>query len=211
MRSANFYDKFGVVELTSKLKVLLKKQVNYAKVITMEEIATLGGGCYWCLEAFYQRVKGVKKVISGYSGGQLENPTTELVYGGGTGHAEVVQVIFDPEIISYKEIIEIFFVMHDPTTLNRQGHDVGDEYRSIILYRNESQQKTALDAAKIFAADLYKDPVVTQIEKFEIFWPADEYMQDYYNKQPNAGYCKIVIDPKIQKLRQKFSAKLRSS
>lgn len=173
------------------------------------ETATLGGGCYWCLEAFYQRIKGVEQIVSGYSAGHVPNPSAERVYRGDTGHAEVVQLTFDPKIISYRDVLEIFFVMHDPTTVNRQGNDVGDEYRSIILYHDEEQKKTAEDMAKNFAQPLYKDPVVTQIVPFEKFWPADEYMQDYYNKNPNAGYCLVVIDPKIQKLRKKFAARLK--
>lgn len=173
------------------------------------QLATLGGGCYWCLEAFYQRVRGVETVVSGYSGGRVDNPTTERVYRGDTGHAEVVQVAFDPDTISYREILEIFFVMHDPTTVDRQGHDVGDEYRSIILYHDEDQQIIAEEMAKGFASDLYPNPVVTQIVPLETFWPADGYMQDFYNQNPNQGYCVAVIDPKIQKLRQKFAAKLK--
>ncbi|HEX4774790.1 MAG TPA: peptide-methionine (S)-S-oxide reductase MsrA [Candidatus Saccharimonadales bacterium] len=173
------------------------------------ETATLGGGCYWCLEAFYQRVVGIESVTSGYSGGHVANPTPEQVYRGDTGHAEVVQLKFDPSVISYHEILEIFYVMHDPTTLNRQDHDVGEEYRSIILYHNDEQERIAEETTKTFAADLYKDPIVTQIEPFTKFWPAEEYMQDYYNKNPTAGYCLVVIDPKIRKLRQKFSAKLK--
>ncbi|HSX45451.1 MAG TPA: peptide-methionine (S)-S-oxide reductase MsrA [Candidatus Saccharimonadia bacterium] len=173
------------------------------------ETATLGGGCYWCLEAFYQRINGIEKVTSGYSGGHVDNPTPERVYDGDTGHAEVVQLEFDPSVISYKEILEIFFVMHDPTTLNRQGNDVGDEYRSIIFYHDEEQKKLAEDAIKNFAPSLWKDPVVTQLEPFTKFWITDESMQDYYNRNPSAGYCTVIIDPKIQKLRRKFAAKLK--
>lgn len=173
------------------------------------EIAVLGGGCYWCLEAFYQRVNGVLNVVSGYSGGHVDNPTAERVYQGDTGHAEVVQVTFDPGLIRYREILEIFFVMHDPTTLNRQGNDVGDEYRSVIFYTTDEQRQLAEDMTESFAAPLYKDPIVTQIEPLQTFWPADAYMQNYYNNNPNQGYCMVVIDPKIQKLRQKFAAKLK--
>ncbi len=175
------------------------------------ELVTLGGGCYWCLEAFYQRVNGVEKVISGYSGGHVANPTTERVYRGDTGHAEVVQLTFDPSVISYSELLEIFYVMHDPTTLNRQGNDVGDEYRSVILYHTDKQQQTAERITRDFAAPLWPDPIVTQIEPLDTFWPADEYMQDYYNKNRSAGYCQFIIDPKIQKLRQKFAEKLKSN
>jgi peptide-methionine (S)-S-oxide reductase len=174
------------------------------------QTATLGGGSYWCLEAFYQRIKGINNVMSGYSGGHQEQPTSEQVYAGGTGHAEVIQLDFNPQEISYKEILEIFFVMHDPTALNRQGHDIGEHYRSIILYHDDAQEQIAKEMRQDFAAKLYKYPIVTQVVKFEKFWPADEYMQDYYNKNPNAGYCQSVIDPKIQKLRQKFAAKLKA-
>jgi peptide-methionine (S)-S-oxide reductase len=173
------------------------------------EVAVLGGGCYWCLEAFYQRVIGVDTVVSGYSGGRVDNPTSERVYKGDTHHAEVVEISFDPSVITYRELLEIFFVMHDPTTLDRQGHDVGDEYRSIILYASDNQKMVAEDMAVSFAAPLYPDPVITEIVPLVKFWPADAYMQDYYNKNPNQGYCMIVIDPKIQKLRQKFASKLK--
>lgn len=173
------------------------------------EIATLGGGCYWCLEAFYQRVKGVINVESGYSAGTTENPTAREVYKGTTGHAEVVQITFNPALISYTEILEIFFVMHDPTTLNRQGNDVGDEYRSIILYHSDTQKNTAQEMISSFATKLYKDPVVTELLPFEKFWPAEANMQNFYNQNPTNGYCMMVIDPKIQKLRQKFAAKLQ--
>lgn len=173
----------------------------------MGELATLGGGCYWCLEAFYQRIKGVKKVVSGYSGGHLASPTADDVYAGGTGHAEVVQLEFDPSVITYKEILEIFFVMHDPTTPNRQGNDVGEHYRSVIFYHDDEQRKAASDMKSGFAAGLWPDPIVTQIEPFKKFWPAADYMQNYYNTNPSAGYCMVIIDPKIQKLRQKFAEK----
>ena len=175
----------------------------------MSELATLGGGCYWCLEAFYQRIEGIEKVVSGYSGGTKEHPTVDEVYAGGTGHAEVVQLTFDPAIITYHDILEIFFVMHDPTTLNRQGNDVGEIYRSIILYHDDEQKRTAEDMIANFAPTIYKDPVVTQLQPYEAFWPAEEYMQDYFNRNPNAGYCLVVIDPKIQKLRQKFATRLK--
>lgn len=174
------------------------------------ELATLGGGCYWCLEAFYQRVKGIDRVISGYSGGHLEKPTSQQVYAGHTGHAEVVQLEFDPAIISYEEILEIFYVMHDPTTVNRQGNDVGEHYRSVIFYHDDSQKQIAERVTREFAASLWQEPIVTQIEPFKKFWPAGEEMQNYYNKNPYAGYCQVVIEPKIQKLRQKFAAKLKA-
>jgi peptide-methionine (S)-S-oxide reductase len=175
----------------------------------MLSVATLGGGCYWCLEAFYQRVLGVDSVVSGYSGGHIDHPTPERVYQGDSGHAEAVQISFDAQVISYQELLEIFYVMHDPTTLNRQGYDVGDEYRSVIFYHDDSQKKIADSVTKNYASKLWHDPIVTQIIKFEKFWPTDESNQNFYNNNPNAGYCQIIIDPKIQKLRQKFASKLK--
>ncbi len=175
----------------------------------MEQRATLGGGCYWCLEAIYQRVSGVIAVESGYSGGHFDNPHAEDVYTGTTGHAEVIQITFDSKVISYKELLEIFFVMHDPTTLNRQGNDVGDWYRSAIFYHNDEQKQIAFGMRDTYAKNLWSDPVVTQIEQLTKFWPAGEEAKDYYNRNPYAGYCLAVIDPKILKLRQKFAAKLK--
>lgn len=175
----------------------------------MTEQATLGGGCYWCLEAIYQRVGGVGSVVSGYSGGDFEHPTSADVYAGSTGHAEVVHVTFDPAVISYREILEIFFTMHDPTTLNRQGYDTGEIYRSVIFYHSDEQKKIAQDMMQGFAAELWDDPVVTELKAFDKFWPADESMQDYFNNNPNAGYCMAIINPKVIKLRQKFAAKLK--
>lgn len=189
--------------------VISSIRITNGVIIDIMEQATLGGGCYWCLDAFYRRVKGVTLVVAGYSGGHVDNPTPELVYQGTTGHAEVVQLTFDPKVISYREILEIFYVMHDPTTLNRQGYDVGDEYRSVIFYHNEEQKKTAEEVTKDYAAKLWSDPIVTKIVPYEKFWPSDESNQDFYSKYPNAGYCQIIIDPKIQKLRQKFASKLK--
>ncbi len=176
----------------------------------MTKLATLGGGCFWCLEAFYQRVRGVESVTSGYSGGHVDNPTAERVYAGDTGHAEVVQLSFDPGIISYREILEIFYVMHDPTTLNRQGPDVGDEYRSVIFYHDAAQKRVAETVTRTFAAKLWHDPIVTQIVALEKSWPAEDYNQNFYNNNSGAGYCQVIIDPKIQKLRQRFAAKLKT-
>jgi peptide-methionine (S)-S-oxide reductase len=175
----------------------------------MTQQATLGGGCYWCLEAVYQRLKGVETVESGYSGGHLDNPTVDDVYRGDTGHAEVVQITFDPAVITYRQLLEIFFAFHDPTTLNRQGNDVGEWYRSVIFYHDVEQRKTAEDMIQNFVPTLWKDPVVTQLEPLTKFWKADEYMQDYYNKNPAAGYCQFIIDPKIKKLRAKYAAMLK--
>lgn len=177
----------------------------------MTELATLGGGCYWCLEAIYKRVRGVESVLSGYSGGHVQNPKIMQVYAGDTGHAEVVQVTFDPAVITYREILEIFFTMHDPTTLNRQDYDVGEIYRSIILYHSDEQKSVAEDMLQGFAANLWDDPIVTQLVAFDKFWPATSDMQNFYENNPYAGYCRVIINPKVQKLRQKFAAKLKST
>jgi len=175
----------------------------------MKQIATLGGGCYWCLEAFYVRLKGVDSVVSGYSGGHVENPTAHRVYEGDTGHAEVVQITFDDSVITYRQLLDIFFVMHDPTTLNRQGNDVGEWYRSVIFYHDSDQKDVAEDIIKNYAPTLWKDPIVTELKALTKFWPAEESMQNFYENNPNYGYCQIVIDPKIQKLRQKFAKLLK--
>lgn len=177
----------------------------------MNECATLGGGCYWCLDAFYRRVQGVELVVSGFAGGHVTNPTYEEVCTGTTDHAEVVQLRFNSKIISYREILEIFFAMHDPTTLNRQGNDVGEQYRSIIFYHNDTQKTIAQDMIQHVAPTLYKDPIVTQLKPFTVFYPGPDYHQDFYTQNPSQGYCTMVIDPKIQKLRQKFASKLRTS
>lgn len=170
--------------------------------------ATFGGGCYWCLEAYFKLVRGVSKVTSGYSGGELDNPTAEQVYAGGSGHAEVVQLDFDPKEITYDKLLEIFFVMHNPTTLNRQGNDVGEIYRSVIYY-HDSKQKSAAEKALKNAQEFWEDPIVTEIKPFSIFWAADEYMQDYFAKNPTAAYCQIIINPKVAKLRKKYSELLK--
>ena len=165
------------------------------------EKATFGGGCFWCLEAVFNRVDGVIKVESGYAGGETENPTYQEVCGGETGHAEVIQIEFQPGKISYKELLEIFWQAHDPTTLNRQGADVGTQYRSIIITHNEGQ-KIIADSSKILwdNYDLYKDSIITDIVTQQEFYPAEKYHQDYYQNNKLAGYCRLVISPKIKKL-----------
>jgi peptide-methionine (S)-S-oxide reductase len=174
-------------------------------------LVTLGGGCFWCLEAFYSRVHGVSLVTSGYSGGYIKHPTAEQVYRGNTGHAEVIQFVFDSKVISYRKLLEIFYVMHDPTTLNAQGNDVGEEYRSIIFYHSNSQKTVAEDVTKNFAAVQYENPVVTQIVPFQKFWPAEEYNQNFYDRNPNTGYCQAIITPKLAKLRREFAKLLVSN
>jgi peptide-methionine (S)-S-oxide reductase len=163
--------------------------------------AVLGGGCFWCLEAVYKRYDGVKSVVSGYAGGSKPDPTYEEVSMGSTGHAEVVQVEFDPAVLDYERILEIFWKAHDPTSLNRQGADAGTQYRSIILYHDEAQKTAAQNSMKALAASkTYKGRVVTEIKPLTVFYPAEEYHQDYYDRNPYAGYCAVVISPKLKKL-----------
>ena len=169
------------------------------------ETATFANGCFWCTEAVFKRVKGVESVMSGYSGGKIENPTYEQVSSESTGHAESIQVTFDPKIISYQTILDVFFVTHDPTTLNRQGNDVGTQYRSAIFYHNEGQKKLAEQVIeKLEKSGKYKDPIVTKIEKFTKFYPAEDYHKDYYDEHRSAPYCMVIIDPKVRKLLEKF-------
>ena len=163
------------------------------------ETAIIGGGCFWCTEAVFERIKGVKEVISGYAGGKVLNPTYRQICTGTTGHAEVIKIIFDPKDISFKEILELFGDAHDPTTLNRQGADEGTQYRSTIMFLNDSQQKTAMEWKSKLSEKLV-DPVVTEIVKAPVFYDAEEYHQDYYRKNPNQGYCNFVIRPKLKKL-----------
>ncbi|WP_319560236.1 peptide-methionine (S)-S-oxide reductase MsrA [Marispirochaeta sp.] len=166
---------------------------------TDQATVVIGGGCFWCVEAVYERIEGITSAVSGYAGGTVENPTYKQVTTGTTGHAEVVKLTFDPERISYREILDIFFTAHDPTTVNRQGADVGPQYRSIILYLDEAQRRTA-EEARAAAAKNYEKPVVTQIVPLETFYEAEEYHQDYYDNNPFAGYCSYVIQPKLRKL-----------
>lgn len=176
------------------------------------EVATLGGGCFWCLDAIYRDVEGVDRVVSGYSGGHVANPTYEQVCGKRTGHAEVVQVWYDPSIITYDDILYIFWRIHDPTTLNRQGNDVGPQYRSIILYHDEAQKAAAeRTRAEAEAAGVWPDPIVTEIVPFEVFYEAEGYHQDYFNNNPNQPYCVYVVDPKVKKFRKSFQDKLKQA
>ncbi len=165
----------------------------------------LGGGCFWCIEAILNELKGVEKVESGYSGGNLKNPTYEEVCSGKTGHAEVVKITFDPEIISYEKLVEIFFHIHDPTTLNRQGNDVGTQYRSVIFYNSDEQKKSAEDVIKkISDSGLWDDPIVTDVTALDVYYPAEDYHQDYYNNNKEKSYCSIVIAPKIAKFYEEY-------
>ncbi len=167
------------------------------------EQATLGGGCFWCLEAVYENVKGVDDVVSGYAGGKRERPTYEQVCSGGTGHAEVVQITFDPDIVSYEELLAIFWKIHDPTTLNRQGADVGTQYRSVIFYHDERQREIATKSRER-AQEHFSAPIVTEISPLPRFWPAEEYHQDYFRRNPYQGYCRAVVSPKVEKFKKEF-------
>jgi peptide-methionine (S)-S-oxide reductase len=173
------------------------------------ETATFGSGCFWCTEAVFQQLKGVSSVVSGYSGGHVENPTYQQVCTGRTGHAEVCQIQFDPEQISYEELLEVFFNTHDPTTLNRQGNDVGTQYRSVIFYHSEEQRKTAERImAELDDSEAWKNPIVTEIVPFEEFYKAEDYHQNYYRNNPNEGYCRVIIAPKLNKFEKVFKLKL---
>lgn len=175
------------------------------------EVATLGGGCFWCLEAVYLELKGIEKVESGYAGGTVANPSYEDVCAGTTGHAEVVQLTFDPSVISFKDILEVFFTIHDPTTLNRQGHDVGTQYRSIILYHAPEQRAIAEQTiAELSKAGIWRNPIVTRIQPFTAFYPAEAYHQTYFERNPFQPYCQVVVAPKVAKARKKFLARLKA-
>jgi peptide-methionine (S)-S-oxide reductase len=174
------------------------------------ETATLGGGCFWCTEAVFLELKGVEKVESGYAGGTVPNPTYEQVCDGDTGHAEVIRVTFDPNVISYRKLLEIFFTIHDPTTLNRQGADVGDQYRSVVLYHDEKQKKIAEEVVQeIDASKIWDKPLVTQLVPLKEFYPAEEYHRQYFARNPRQGYCTIVIAPKVLKFRKKYASMLK--
>lgn len=177
----------------------------------MEETIVLGGGCFWCIEAVLADLKGVEEIESGYAGGSVANPTYEQVCSGQTGHAEVVKVTFNPQIISLHDLLTIFFTLHDPTTLNRQGADVGEQYRSVIFYKDEKQRQVAEQVmTEIEAQAIWEDPLVTRLEPLEKFYPAEEYHQRYYARNASQGYCQIVIAPKVAKLRKLFNEKLQA-
>jgi peptide-methionine (S)-S-oxide reductase len=175
-----------------------------------KEVATLAGGCFWCLEAVYEQLAGVEKVESGYSGGSVPKPTYRQVSAGTTGHAEVVQLTFDPTEISFRELLEVFFTIHDPTTLNRQGADVGPQYRSAIFYHDQKQKETAEQVLReIGAAGIWDDPIVTEVAPFRAFYKAEDYHQEYYRNNLSQPYCQIVIAPKVAKFRRKYLDRLK--
>ena len=171
------------------------------------ETATLGGGCFWCLDAVFRQLRGVESVVSGYSGGPQPNPSYEAVCTGRTGHAEVVRVVFDPAVLSYRELLQVFFAIHDPTTLNRQGADVGTQYRSVIFHHSPEQQAAAEETIAALAGE-YDAPIVTELEAAPPFFPAEDYHQDYYALHPRQGYCQAVIAPKVAKFRRYFADRI---
>lgn len=174
------------------------------------ETATLGGGCFWCLDAVYRELRGVKEVVSGYAGGHVPNPSYEAVCGKKTGHAEVVRITFDPAEVSYADLLRVFFTIHDPTTKDRQGNDVGPQYRSIILHESEAQRETARQVmAEIEAARIWHAPLVTELVPLEQFWPGEAEHQDYFSRTPWNPYCQVIIAPKVRKFRKSFSDRLR--
>ena len=176
----------------------------------MREIATLAGGCFWCLEAVYDRMKGVESVESGYIGGKAPNPSYQAVCTSHTGHAEAVQITFDPKVVSFRELLEVFFAIHDPTTLNRQGHDVGTQYRSAIFYHSPDQKAVAEDVIAALTKDqVFDDPIVTEVVPAGPFYVAEDYHQEYFARNPEQGYCVAVVSPKVAKLRQKFAEKMK--
>jgi peptide-methionine (S)-S-oxide reductase len=176
------------------------------------ETATLGGGCFWCTEAVFDRLRGVADVVSGYAGGKLAKPDYQAVCGGGSGHAEVVQLRFDPALISYRELLEIFFAIHDPTTLNRQGDDIGTQYRSVIFTHSDEQAQTARQVIdELTAAAAFARPIVTAVLPAATFWPAEDYHQEYFARNPRQPYCQVVVGPKVAKFRDKFRDRLKDS
>ena len=174
------------------------------------EIATLGAGCFWCVEAVFLEIDGVEKVVSGYTGGSIKNPTYREICTGKTGHAEVIRVFYDTSKINFEEILKIFWHSHDPTTLNRQGNDVGTQYRSAIFYHDE-QQKVIAEKSKVLtdSSDLWRDPIVTEISPLDVFYEAEDYHQDYYNQNPHQPYCSFIIGPKVAKVRKEFADRLK--
>ena len=187
----------------------MKNENNFRKHVNGRfEIATLAGGCFWCLEAIYNEVKGIIRVVPGYSGGNIANPSYEQVCTGTTGHAEVVQITFDPEQISFETILNIFFAIHDPTTLNRQGPDTGTQYRSAIFYHNNTQKRIAEQLIKTLnESDTWNAPIVTEVTPLQVFYEAEEYHKDYFKRNPEQGYCQVIISPKLAKFRKQYLGK----
>ncbi len=184
-------------------------RASYLRMPT-SEIAYLGGGCFWCVEAAIKQINGVESVRSGYMGGHVANPSYQQVCSGKTGHVEVAEVTFDPAVVSYSDLLHVFFTLHDPTTLNRQGNDVGEQYRSVIFYRDEAQKKTAEEViAELTREKIFDKPIVTAVEPAATFWVAEDYHQDYFANNPHQPYCMFVVAPKVKKIREKYAQRLK--
>jgi peptide-methionine (S)-S-oxide reductase len=179
--------------------------------MSQTQTATLAGGCFWCLEAVFDNLQGVTDVVSGYAGGTTVNPTYQQVCTGTSGHAEVVQIQFDPDVLSFRDLLEVFFSIHDPTTLNRQGADVGEQYRSVIFYHTQDQKNTAeMVIYELTEEKIWSDPVVTVVAPLTVFYPAEDYHQEYFANNPEQGYCRMVVSPKVAKFRKKFASRLKA-
>lgn len=203
MKSVKFAGLLVIVLVIESFMIKMKTGNN-------EMVATFGTGCFWCTEAVFERLEGVTEVVSGYSGGSVKNPSYKEVCTGNTGHAEVCQIHYDPEVISYGELLDVFWHIHDPTTLNRQGNDVGTQYRSAIFYHNQEQKKVAEASLKeVQSSGLFKHPVVTEITEFKNFYKAEDYHQDYFEHNPNQPYCTFVVKPKVQKFTARYQDKLK--
>lgn len=200
-----------MISIHSELKSSTTNDKNMENGEIKSKTAVFAGGCFWCTEAIFSQLKGVQKVVSGYSGGKVANPTYREVCTGNTGHAECTQITYDPEQISFAELLEVFWMTHDPTTLNRQGADSGTQYRSAIFYTDDDQKQVALAyKAKLEKERIWNAPIVTEITKFDKFYPAEDYHQEYYQNNPDQGYCRIVITPKIEKFKKIFADRLKS-
>lgn len=188
----------------------MPQEVSRMMRTSRPEVATLAGGCFWCLEAVFDELEGVQDVVSGYAGGSVPHPSYKQVCNGDTGHAEVVQVTFDPAVLSYRDLLKVFFAIHDPTTLNRQGADVGTQYRSAIFTHSDEQEKVVDEViAELNAEKIYDDPIVSEVVPAEAFYPAEDYHQEYFRRNPNQGYCRMIIAPKVAKFRKEYLARLK--
>ena len=203
-------NKFEFILLLAFLSFNLTAQQNTENMDNNITLATFGNGCFWCTEAIFQRLNGVENVVPGYAGGNTENPTYYEVVTGFTGHAEVIQISYDPNVITYRELLDVFFYTHDPTTLNRQGNDIGTQYRSVIYYHNIDQKKDAeIIIDQLELEKVYEDKIVTEITRLDKFYLAENYHNDYYNNNKNEGYCRVVINPKLDKFVKKYKSKLK--
>jgi peptide-methionine (S)-S-oxide reductase len=199
-----------ILPLILVVSLSLFAQKNKKTMNDQLAVATFGNGCFWCTEAIFQQLKGVETVLPGYTGGEVKNPSYKEVCTGTTGHAEAIQITYDPSVISYRELLDVFFYTHDPTTLNRQGADVGTQYRSAIFFHNKEQESDAVKIIEQLTSEgVYSDPIVTEITAFDIFYDAEEYHQNYYINNKNQGYCRAVINPKLDKFMKKYGSKTK--